>query len=63
MARYLLIDEVGADWIVSGVVPWSEDLLAEEESPGSVPLLCSHLLGILLALGDGVHDMIVPTAQ
>ena len=60
---YLLVDEVCADGILAGGVPRSEDLLSEEQPPWSVPLLRPHLFGVLLTLGDGVHDVVVPTAQ
>lgn len=44
-------------------MPGCEDLFAEEEPPGGVALLGTLLLGILLALGDGVHDMVAAAAQ
>ena len=44
-------------------MPGSEDLLAEEEPPRGVALLGALLLGILLTLGDGVHDVVAATAQ
>ena len=54
---------MGAHGVLAGVVPGGEDLLAEEESPWSVPLLGPHLLGVLLALRNGVHHVVIATAQ
>ena len=61
--HHLLVDEVRAHWVLRGVVPGSKDLLAEEEPPWSVSLLGPHLLGILLTLGNGVHDVIPLTPK
>lgn len=44
-------------------MPGVEDLLPEEQPPGGVPLLGALLLGVLLALGDGIHDVVVAAAQ
>ena len=52
-----------AHCILTGIVPGSEDLLTEEQPPWSVPLLGTHLFGILFTLGDGIHDVVVSTAQ
>ncbi len=59
----LLVNEVCGDVVLRGVVPGVEDLLPEEQPPGGVPLLGALLLGILLTLGDGVHDMVATAAQ
>ena len=59
----LLIDEVCSNRIISWIVPRSKDLLAEEESPWCVALLGTHLLGVLLTLRDGVHDVVTSTTQ
>lgn len=59
----LLVDEIGGHVVLAGVVPGSEDLLPEEEPPRRIPLLCSLLLGVLLALGHGVHHMVIATPQ
>ena len=59
----LLVDEVGGDGVFGGIVPGGKDLLAEEETPGRVALLRALLLGVLLALADGVHDVVAATAQ
>ena len=59
----LLVDEVCSNRIISWVVPGSKDLLAEEESPRCIALLGTHLLGILLTLRDGVHDMVTSATQ
>ena len=59
----LLVDEVGGDLVVPGVVPGREDLLPEEQPPGGVPLLGALLLGVLLALRHSVHHVVVPAAQ
>lgn len=44
-------------------MPGREDLFAEEEPPGGIAFLGTLLLGILLTLGDGIHDMVTATAQ
>lgn len=62
-AKDLLIDEVRADWIRSAVVPGCEDLLAEEQAPGGVPLLPALPLHVLLALRDGIQDVISTTPE
>lgn len=59
----LLVDEVGGHLVVGGLVPRSEDLLAEEEPPGGVSLLRSLFLRVLLALRHGVHHVIAAAAQ
>lgn len=59
----LSVDEVCADRVLLAVVPGGEDLLAEEETPGSVLLLPSSPLHLLLTLGDGVHHVLPPAAQ
>lgn len=62
-AAHLLVDEVGGDGVLGGVVPRGEDLLPEEEPPGGVPLLRALLLRVLLALADGVHHVVAAAAQ
>lgn len=59
----LPVDEVGAVLVFLAVVPRGEDLLAEEEPPGGVLLLLAPLLHLLLALGDGVHQVLPAAAQ
>ncbi len=59
----LLVDEVCADLVLFAVMPGREDLLAEEESPGSVLLLPSSLPHFLLTLGDGIHHVLPTAAQ
>lgn len=59
----LLVDEIGGHIVLAGVVPGSEDLLPEEEAPRCVALLCSLLLGVLLALGHSVHHVVIATPQ
>lgn len=59
----LPVDEVGAVLVLRAVVPRREDLLAEEEPPGGVLLLFAALLHLLLALGDGVHQVLPAAAQ
>jgi hypothetical protein len=60
--HHLLVDKVSPYWVISGIVPWGKDLLAEEESPWSIPFLCSHFFGILFTLGDSVQDVVTTTA-
>ena len=60
---HLLVDQVGPNRVVSWVVPGREDLLAKEKPPGRVPLLGTHFLGVLLALGNGVHHMVSAATQ
>ncbi len=62
-ATHLLVDQVGGDRVLGRTVPGRENLLAEEEAPGRVPLLGALLLGVLLALADGVHDVVAAAAQ
>lgn len=59
----LLVDEVRADLVLFTVVPGGEDLLTEEQTPGSVLLLASPPLRLLLTLGDGIHHMLPAAAQ
>lgn len=59
----LLINEVCGNVVLGRVVPGAEDLLPEEQPPGSIPLLGALLLCVLLTLRDGVHDVIVTAAQ
>lgn len=59
----LVVNEVSADRILLGVVPGGEDFLAEVEAPGRVALVCAPLLHQLLALGDGIQDMVPAPAQ
>lgn len=62
-SHHLLVDEVGGHVVLGRVVPWREDLFAEEEPPGGIAFLGTLLLGVLLTLGDGIHDMVTATAQ
>lgn len=59
----LFVDEVCADFVLFAVMPGGEDLLAKEETPGSVLLLSSSPLYFLLTLGDGVHHVLPAAAQ
>lgn len=59
----LFVDEASADIVLCAVVPRSEDLFTEEEAPGSVLLLPSSPLDLLLTLGDGIHQVFTATAQ
>ena len=59
----LLVNEIGCDSVLTRLVPWSEDFFAEEQPPGCVPLLGTLLLGVLLALADGVHDVVTSTSE
>lgn len=58
----LLVYKVGGDVVIRGTVPWCEYLLPEEQPPGSVPLLGSLFLGILLTLRHSIHHVIISTA-
>lgn len=58
-----MVDEVGADGILAGAVPGGEDLLAEVEAPGRVALVRAPLLHQLLALRDGIQDVVPAPAQ
>ena len=57
----LFVDELCAGLVLFAVMPRREDLLAEEETPGSVLLLPSSPLYFQLTLGDGIHH-VFPTA-
>lgn len=59
----LSVDELRADLVLHAVVPGGEDLLAEQEAPGCVLLLLASRLHLLLALGDGVHQVLATAAQ
>ena len=59
----LLVDEVGVDFVLVRHVPWCEVLTPEEEPPEGVALAHAHLLGVLLALRDGVHYPMHPVTQ
>lgn len=59
----LPVDEVSAVLVFRAVVPRGEDLLAEEEPPGGVLLLLALFLHLLLALGDGIHQVLPAAAQ
>lgn len=59
----LPVDEVCAAAVLGAVVPRGEDLLAEEEPPRGVLLLLALPLHFLLALGDGVHQVLTAAPQ
>lgn len=59
----LLVDEVCADLVLFTVVPGGENLLTEEETPGSMLLLPSPPLHLLLTLGDCIHHVLPAAAQ
>lgn len=59
----LFVNELCADLVLFAVMPGGEDLLAEEETPGSVLFLPSSPLYFLLTLGDGIHQMLPATSQ
>lgn len=60
---HLLVDEVGSHWVLARVVPWSKDFFTEEEPPWSIPLLGALFLGVLLTLGNSIHNMVTATPQ
>lgn len=62
-AHDLLVDEVGVDVVQVGRVPGREVLASEEEPPEGAALAHAHLLGVLLALRDGVHHTMHPVTQ
>lgn len=59
----LFVNEVRADLVLFAVMPGGEDLLAEEETPGSVLFLPSSSFYFLLTLRDGVHHVLPAAAQ
>ena len=61
--HHLLVDQLGGDQVLGGGVPWGEYLFPEEESPGGIALLCTLFLGVLLALGNGVHHVVPSRPQ
>ena len=62
-AHDLLVDEVGVDVVQVWRVPGREVLAPEEEPPEGAALAHAHLLGVLLALRDGVHHTMHPVTQ
>ena len=62
-SHHLLVDEVRGHVVLRGVVPGCEDLLSKEEPPWGIALLGTLLLGVLLTLRDGIHDMVTAAAQ
>ena len=62
-AHALLVDQLGRLGVFHDVVPRREYLLPEEEPPGRSGLLDPLLLGELLALGDGVQDVVRAATQ
>ena len=58
-----MVNEVSADWVIWRVVPGGKYLLAKEQSPWSIPPLCTHFLGVLFTLRDRIHHMVTTTAQ
>lgn len=59
----LAVDELGADGILPGVMPRAEELLPEVEAPGRLALALAPLSCQLLALANGIHHVVAPTAQ
>lgn len=59
----LAVNELGADGILTWVMPGGEELLPEVEAPGRLALTLTPLLGQLLTLAYGIHHMLAPTAQ
>lgn len=53
-ANDLVVNEIGADRILVGVVPGSEDFLAEVEPPGCIAFVYAPLFHQLLTLRDGI---------
>lgn len=59
----LVVNEISADGILLGVVPWGENFLPKVKSPGCVAFMCAPLLHQLLTLRDGIQDMIPSSSQ
>ena len=59
----LSVDEVSADAVLAAVMPRGEDFFAEIKAPGGMLLLPTFPLYLLLTLGNGIHHMLMPTAQ
>ena len=59
----LLVNQIGGDLILGWLVPRREYLLSEEQSPRGVPLLSALLLGVLLALRDGIHHVVAAATK
>lgn len=59
----LVVNEISADRILPGVVPGGEDFLPEVEAPGCMAFMCAPLLHQLLALRDGIQDVVSAPAQ
>lgn len=59
----LVINELGAHRVLSGVMPRGEELLPEVDAPGGLALALSPLSGQLLTLGHSIHQMVRAAAQ
>lgn len=59
----LSVDEVCAGAVQAAVMPGGEDLFAEVETPGGMLLLPTLPPHLLLTLRDGIHHVLMPTAE
>lgn len=59
----LVVNELRAHRVLSGIMPGGEEFLPEVYAPGRLALALAPLSGQLLALGHSVHHMVRATAQ
>lgn len=59
----LVVNELSAHRVLSGVMPRGEELLSEVDAPGGLALALSPLSGQLLTLGHSIHHMVTAAAQ
>lgn len=58
-----MVNEIGSDLILGGLVPRRKNLLPKEQPPRRVPFLRPLLFGVLLALRYRIHHVIAAAAQ
>lgn len=59
----LVVNELSAHGVLSGVMPRGEELLPEVDAPGGLALALSPLPGQLLTLGHSIHHMVTAVTQ